>query len=266
MRSVDQILKSNIKAARTAQKFSPNGSPIPPGDNTTEIARDELNRFVSLEQIDTSHEQVQAAVKRAYEWIELKRAGYDPSFILSGPNGTGKTTVALGMAWSRHLTVDIDWVSGLTPEQRQKAKDAGILSVPSMPSGICLLEADLFLMLHEASQTTGVNTMLNGMLANRVSGRALCLVVDDVGMDWSVPMTAKDNQAAAKAGLWTRLVNYCYEATPAVSLVITTNLTKVQLGRHVGVRAWDRLSEMAPNNFFRSFSKVETWRRPLGGR
>ena len=204
---------------------------------------------VSLDTLDITNPQVAAAVKQARAWAERKRDGYmDASMVLAGPYGTGKTHIAKAILWSI-----VDEVPG-HPDS-------------ASPAGRFYLANDLLLRLGAIQdKATG---MITPIRVSSLVGNAPIVVIDDVGGQQIIPFVAGPDQEHDRHARYFRFIDYCY--TDMVSVIITTNLSidglqDSDFARHIGGRAFDRLSEMAPKGFMLGLDGVPSWRIKQGGR
>lgn len=169
---------------------------------------------VGLVSLDTTHHtKVAYAVEMAYAWLERREQGASEALVLCGPNGTGKTHIALAL-W---------WLSQAGPELE--------IAWP----GWFWLSHELMMALH-ASPMAAADI-------RRVTHNTKLLVIDEVGLEGQIPYSGKMAQTAYQSIMY-QVVQYCY--TSRVALVITTNLTLEGLRDHVGPACWSRLAAMAP--------------------
>jgi DNA replication protein DnaC len=223
---------------------------IKPGDKWTAPPSAKVRRpdRATLDDLDTSHPAVAAAVKAARAWAQRKRDGYaDASLVLAGPYGTGKTHIAKAILWSIV----------------QMPEGASHLAVPV---GRFFLANDLLLKL---SPTTGEFGISSTPRVSSLLGEAPLVVVDDVGGQQILPFVAREDQEHERHARYFRFVDYCY--TVQTSVIVTTNLSlsgghESEVARHIGGRAWDRLCEMAPAGFMIGLAGVPSWRVKAGGR
>jgi DNA replication protein DnaC len=208
-----------------------------------------ISQRVTLDTLDTSHPQVAAAVQSAREWAERKRDNYDDaSLILSGPYGTGKTHIAKAILWS--IRDEVPGQSG-----------AGV------PAGRFFLANDLLLNLAPLqNKMMGIVTPPD---VNIMVGTAPLVVIDDIGGQQMIPFVRGEDQEHERHARYFKFIDYCY--TYQISVIITTNLSiaagvKSQFAQHIGGRAFDRLSEMAPVGFMVGLQGVQSWRMKKAGR
>jgi len=207
------------------------------------------NQRVSLATLDTSHPSVANAVKQARAWAARKRDSYDDaSMVLSGPYGTGKTHIAKSILWSMTLK----------PDGHPNA---------AVPSGRFYLANDLLLKLSPTrDKATGI---VDTPRPSSMIGNAPIVVIDDVGGQQILPYVAAADQEHERHARYFRFIDFCY--TAMVSVIITTNMSLdglhgSEFGQHIGGRAFDRLSEMAPKGFMIGLDDVPSWRQKAGGR
>jgi len=204
---------------------------------------------VSLSALDTSHPQVATAVQAARDWQARRRDGHlDASLVLSGPYGTGKTHIARAILWT---TVD-------GPEGHLDAW---------VPAGKFYMANDLLLLMaaHQ-DRTTG---MVSAPRPSTLVGSAPLVVIDDIGGQQSLPYISKDEQAMEIHARYFRFIDYCY--TSMIGIIATTNLSiaggnRSDFAQHIGGRAFDRLSQMAPAGFMVGLHGVPSWRVKSSGR
>lgn len=211
---------------------------------------------VSIEDIDTRHHpKVANAVKMARAWAQRKRDGYeDASLILAGDNGTGKTHIARAIWWS--MVQAVTDVSGeLLPDYQ------------AVPAGKFYMSNELIgLMGNSRDEFTGV---LVPASPSRVLGTPPMLIIDDVGAEQIIPFVGKDDQEDERQARLFKAIDYCYGRK--ISIILTTNLSIVELQEFVGRRSWDRLIEMAPrlpngDSFIIDLFGVPSYRLRNGGR
>lgn len=205
---------------------------------------------VRIGDLKTNHNlRVADAVHAAHEWKARYKDGYmDASLVLSGPYGTGKTHIAKSILWS---IVDV-------PDGHSDA---------AVPAGKFYLANDLLLLLAPMqNKTTGV---VDAPRPSSIIGTAPIVVIDDIGGQQVFQYISKDDQEHERHARYFRFIDYCY--TAMVCVIITTNLSieglqDSQFARHIGGRAFDRLSEMAPKGFMIGLDGVPSWRQKVGGR
>lgn len=204
---------------------------------------------VSLSALDTSHPQVATAVQAAYDWQKRRRADHlDASLVLAGPYGTGKTHIARAILWT---TID-------GPEGHPDAW---------VPAGKFFMANDLLLLM--AAHQDRATGMVSAPRPSTLVGSAPLVVIDDIGGEQSLPYISKDEQAMEISARYFRFVNYCY--TSMVGIIATTNLSisggnRSDFAQHIGGRAFDRLSQMAPAGFMVGLHGVPSWRVKSSGR
>ena len=204
---------------------------------------------VTLNTIDVTNPAVADAIKQARAWADRKRNGYmDASYIISGPYGTGKTHIAKAILWSI-----VDEVPG-HPDS-------------AAPAGRFYLANDLLLKL--AARQDNVTGLVHPVRTSSLIGNAPIVVIDHLGGQPVLGFVAGPDQEHERHARYFRFVDYCY--TDMVSVIITTNLSldglqESDFARHIGGRAFDRLSEMAPKGFMIGLDGVPSWRRKEGGR
>ena len=200
------------------------------------------------------------AVQQARAWGKRKTDGYeDASLVIAGTYGTGKTHIAKAVLWSIRYEV---------------------LGSPniSAPSGRFYLANDLLMKMAPVDNRWGVAPAS----VKRVIGwhdlpedptmptyNPPLIVIDDVGGEMALSFIKGERQASEIEARYFRIINFCYEKT--ISVIITTNLSieglqDSQFARHIGGRAFDRLSEMAPKGFMIGLDGVPSWRQKEGGR
>jgi DNA replication protein DnaC len=206
---------------------------------------------VSLDTLDTSHPQVADAIQAARDWQARQRDGYlDASLILSGPYGTGKTHIARAILWS--ITDGPDGHPGA-----------------AVPAGRFFLANDLILaMATVQDKFLGIVSPPHPAV---IVGTAPIVVIDDVGGEQDIPFigASEIKQSGERHARYFRFVDYCY--TNMTALIVTTNLSlkdgnRSQFANHIGGRAYDRLSEMAPAGFMVGLDGVPSWRMKKSGR
>ena len=189
---------------------------------------------VILSDLDISHPKVKRAVQMARNWQARKHSGHpEASLVLSGSVGVGKTHIAQAIWWSDRYRPD-----GITVER---------------PMGYFRLANQI---IQELDQDIIMSLKIN-------PARGL-VVVDDVGSEQTIQFVSTGAQQFERQQRYFKLINYCYGKK--ISLIITSNLTLDELRKHIGERAWDRLSEMAPKGFMLEMFDVPSHRQKLGGR
>lgn len=217
---------------------------------------------VKLDTLNTSHHQVAQAVHMARRWAERKRSGInDASLVLSGPVGTGKTHIALAIWWAICEKV-------LSPPERPVIGEYGqpLPGYQAQPSGRFFSSNELLMRMGISRDTeTGVPIAAR---ASDIIGYPPLIVIDDVGLEQSIPFVGKDDQESERHARFFKIINHCYGN---VSVIITTNLTWDELAAHIGKRAASRLTEMCPkmsggDSFIVDMTAVPDYRRRAGGR
>ena len=204
---------------------------------------------MKLDALDVTNPQVAYAVEQARAWAERKRDGYmDASYIVSGPYGTGKTHIAKAILWS---------IVDEVPGQSDSAS----------PAGRFYLANDLLLRMGAIQDK--VSGTVSPVRVSSLVGNAPIVVVDDVGGQQIIPFISGPDQIHERHARYFRFIDYCY--TDMVSVIITTNLSidglqQSDFAQHIGGRAFDRLSEMAPVGFMIGLDGVPSWRQKAVGR
>jgi DNA replication protein DnaC len=215
---------------------------------------------VKLDALDTSHPKVATAVHVARAWAQRKRDGHtDASLILCGPNGTGKTHIARAIWWSMTARVV---AAGNNPREFGEP----LPEYPEQPSGLFMLSNDLLGRLG-TSYDSDTGIVIPARAAS-VIGYVPILVIDDVGMEQTIPFIKADDQENERHARFFKAIDHCYGRA---SVIITSNLSIPELAGQVGRRAWDRLAQMAPrlpngDSFVVSLDGVPSWRVKEGGR
>lgn len=204
---------------------------------------------VRIDQLDTSHPLVAAAVQMARDWARRKQDGYsEVSLILCGSNGCGKTHIALSILWSMCYTLD----------------DGTTVS----PIGRYFMSNDLLASLGNAPNEYGY---VQPVRVSDVIGNAPIVVIDDIGSEQQIPFVGADaeRQAAEREARLFRVIDYCY--IYKISLILVSNKPLSVLKEILGKRSWSRLQEMAPLGFMLEMweadgSDLPDWRVMTGGR
>jgi DNA replication protein DnaC len=218
---------------------------------------------VTLDTLDASHPKVAYAVSMARTWAQRKRASYlDASLVLCGPNGVGKTHIARAIWWSMTTRAT-------RPEWDEESQTFVEQPLPGteQPSGLFKLSNDWITAL---GQTRDADTgLITTARASALVGTSPLVVIDDVGAEQAIPFIAGEQQAIEKEVRFFKLVDYCY--TAQISLVVTSNKPLAELATHLGRRAWDRLTQMAPrlpngDSFMVEMFDVPSYRVATSGR
>ena len=209
-----------------------------------------ITKRVRINDLDTTHhQQVATAVQAARDWKTRMIGGdLDASLVLSGPYGTGKTHIAKSILWSTVYTVE--------------GKPDVVV-----PVGRFFIANELLTRL--APSQDKITNALEMPRPSSLVGNAPMVIIDDVGGQQIIPYVSRDDQDGERHARYFRFIDYCY--TAMVSVIITTNLSiegleDSQFARHIGGRAFDRLSEMAPVGFMVGLDGVPSWRQKQGGR
>ena len=206
---------------------------------------------VSLDTLDTSHPQVATAVQAARDWQKRRRSDHlDASLVLAGSYGTGKTHIARAILWT---TVD-------GPEGHPDAW---------VPAGKFFMANDLLLLM--AAHQDRATGMVSAPRPSTLVGSAPLVVIDDIGGQQAIPFIKQDevSQESEIHARYFRFIDYCY--TSMVGIIATTNLSiaggnRSDFAQHIGGRAFDRLSQMAPAGFMVGLHGVPSWRVKSSGR
>jgi len=202
---------------------------------------------VTLSQLQNIHPKVTEAKQAAQQWAANKQAGHlDSSLILFGPNGIGKTHIALSILWSMCYQVDGQTVA---------------------PIGKFFLSDDLLARLDADDDPTNLSSNLARLIPNNsmidpTIQPCPIIVIDDIGAERDIQYS-KDQEKARHVRFF-RVIDYCYKKQ--ISVIITSNLSLDGLKAHLGPRSWDRLLQMAPRGQMVDMSGVTSWRKRSGGR
>jgi hypothetical protein len=215
---------------------------------------------VTLDQLDPKHDPLVAqAIQAARNWASRKIGGWETiSLILvaSGVElsdgrpdpmrtgyGCGKTHIARAIQWASYFSLDD--------------------GTPIAPAGKFYTAHDLMELLGSGNSMRDLAPPFTDTSAGRMDGTPV-LVIDDVGVEGTLPYIAVGRQEQELQARYFEVVNYCY--TRKISVVITANMRVNELAQHVGGRAWSRLQEMAPSGFIVDMTGVPDYRRAKGGR
>jgi DNA replication protein DnaC len=215
--------------------------------------------YPTLNQLDPNHHPlVKEAMKAALVWFKRKtQEGVDnASLVLVATKinnstiatgyGCGKTHLAKVCLYSRHIE---------TP--------AGHI----IPDGYFFNANDLIQKLDSDTPISSELPLKSSWDADQkktVSRPVSCIVLDDVGTEQAIPYLREGQQTAELQARYFKIINYCYEH--GVSVIVTSNLSILDLARHVGGRAWSRLMFMAPQGQMIDMTGVPDYRQKLGGR
>jgi DNA replication protein DnaC len=190
--------------------------------------------YITLDTLDTKSLGVKRAVTAAKQWSRRKLGVPDASMVIVGPVGTGKTHIALSMLWSRCMAVDGE--------------------------PVCYLGK--FYIANDLIQDLGDEEKSLVML---IPGDCPILVLDDVGSERQIAYIGDESrQVIERRRRYFSIINHCY--VNRISVIITSNLSLVDLEQHIGGRSWSRLQEMCPQGFMIAMGGVPDWRRKRSGR
>lgn len=216
---------------------------------------------VRLDSLDTTHPQVKQAVKMARLWAQRKRDAHtDASLILCGKNGAGKTHIAQAIWWSMTDTVvDVPEAPG---EYGQP-----LPGYAARPTGRFYLSNDLLgTMGQSRDPETGLTLPTR---AASVIGYPPLIVIDDIGLEQSIPFVKHEQQEEERHARMFKIINHC---VGHISVIVTSNKTWPELSEYIGKRAASRLLQMAPvmagtnDSFIVDMFGVPDYRRRQGGR
>lgn len=90
------------------------------------------------------------------------------------------------------------------------------------------------------------------------------VVIDDVGREGTLRWEKRDadQQLREKQNRYYYLINFCY--VNKIGLIITTNLTSLELAKFLGGASWSRLLEIVPGDYRINLSGVKDMRPLLG--
>ena len=171
---------------------------------------------VTLGDIDLSHDksgELKKATDAAREWHRRYLAGERgiSLILLSGDNGTGKTTIANACLWAEYFSHG---------------------DTPLAPMGRFFLAGDLIARLEGETKPW-----------NEING-ARIIVIDDISHIERIEYVAAVDQQKAIHSRFRRIIDFCSER--GVSVIITGNCPINSLPSIIGNAAWSRLFQMAP--------------------
>jgi DNA replication protein DnaC len=236
-RPISQLVNGAQTAPPTANEIDRQPAHARPGER------------VRLDQLDTGHPRIAAAVQMARDWGKRKQEGFsEASLVLCGSNGCGKTHIAMSVLWAMCYTLD----------------DGTAVS----PVGRYFLSNDLLSALGSAPNEYGYSQMVR---VTDVIGNAPVVVIDDIGSEQQIPFIGKEPelQTAEREARLFRVIDYCY--IYKISLVLVSNKPLADLKKILGPRSWSRLQEMAPAGFMMELWEADgrdlpDWRVKAGGR
>ena len=204
---------------------------------------------VKLADFDPYHERLREAVAMLERWANIRREGLfdQSSLVICGPVGTGKTMLARIVLWS--IVLKVTSVFG----------EADPLYGAEVPMGRFYSAGHVITALEPGFRP--------GVLAphGRQPGQGIPIVViDDVGDEPIIERVADGKQARERSYRYKRFLDHCEKG--GISVVVTSNLTQGELQDHMGPRAWDRLSMMAPVGQMIDLTGVESYRGWKAGR
>lgn len=158
-----------------------------------------------------------------------KVGGNESALRFCNGYGCGKTTLAKIVHYSNVIAL---YAQAASPEEL-----ADLVTVA--PRGIFMTGADIMQRWYDEDFS----------VARLFSRGENLLVIDDIGREGALKFEKRDqeSQAAELQARYFQLVNFCYEHN--IGIVITSNLPARLLAAHIGLAAWDRLIEMAPETF-----------------
>lgn len=203
---------------------------------------------VTLDTIDINHHpKVAEAVDQARHWMRRKyidKIEYASLILIAEPTyNSGKVKITGRGVGKTHI-----------------AKACLHLECYTTSDGVPVAPIGMFFIANNIIRALQQDVPLRRLLQD-----AKVIVVDQVGAEQRIPYIPNGKHAQEMHNRWARLVDYCY--TKGISLILTANLTKLGLMRHIGLDASDRLGEMAPKPLGTiDLTGVPTYRPKLGGK
>lgn len=237
-----------------------NPRPAPVFDEPEKLTGLLANGRVCLDSLDISHPKMKQAVKMARTWAERKRGGCaDASIVLCGDNGVGKTHIALAIWWAITIKVTDAGNKPLTFGEP-------LPGYTDQPLGKFFLSNDLIAKLGNSKDPETAVT--SPTRAAEAIGFPPLIVIDDVGLEQTIPFVGKEEQENERHARFFKVFNHCYGN---VSVVLTSNLSWPELSTYIGKRAADRLGQMCPmlpngDSFIVDLFGLPSYRRKAGGR
>jgi len=207
--------------------------------------------FVTLDEMNTSHLSArqrvlfESLVDAAREWISRMQQVPGLSFVLSGPVGVGKTTIARNLLKAAEESYGVLDENGLLEFTMSSLKAREISGADIMP------------MLKDAETTLGLDNMFRD---------ARIILIDDIGTE-ELPFVSALDKKLVRQNRYGELVNWCWRNRRSL---IVTSMVPLRIGEELnpefieilGEKAFDRLWQMSSSYMF-TLTGFPSYRRRL---
>lgn len=129
------------------------------------------------------------------------------------------------------------------------------------PESLMLMTKGLYLEAREAMALFDGDEFIPSRMFERFGN---LVIIDDVGREGALKYEKRDaeTQQAEKQARYYNIIDWCYEQK--IGIVMTSNMSSLELSQFLGGASWSRLLQMAPKRYRINMTGIQDMRPLLG--